>query len=233
MIRGKIKHLLKETGVNLLSLLPAERLNLFQCSENGFWNQYFIEADSHMEYQWGKIIWPLIQDFDFDSVLELAPGAGRNTEKLCEVAKKIHAVDLNLYALEKCRSRLGPSLHGCEINYYLNDGKRFPMIKSTTVSTIYCWDAAVHFDKRVLANYVKEFKRVLKSGGRGFIHHSNLGNKADKNILKNQGMRSNMSKQLFWEMCRANNLKVVHQVDQPWDNYMDCITIFENSSESN
>ena len=46
-------------------------------------NPYFSMAEPHMELQW-KQIWPLIKRFNFTKVLEIAPGYGRNTERLLE-----------------------------------------------------------------------------------------------------------------------------------------------------
>ena len=216
-------------GLNkvVVPLLPGKHANLLQCSQIGLWNQYFIGAETAMQAQWDGTIWPLIKNFDFDAVLELAPGAGRNTERLSAISKKIYAVDYNSYALEQCRKRLGSSYRGCDIEYHVNNGTVLNMIRDDSISTIYCWDAAVHFDKNILKSYIQEFTRVLRVGGQGFIHHSNLGDKANKNILKNSGWRSNMSKERFADMCEANGLRIVAQVDIPWRSFVDCGTIFE------
>jgi ubiquinone/menaquinone biosynthesis C-methylase UbiE len=188
---------------------------LFQCSKEGLWNKHFTNAESKIQSEWSETIWPLIQDFDFDSVLELAPGAGRNTERLCEVSKRINVVDYNAYALEQCRERLGQSWDGCDIEYHVNNGTDLKLIADGVISAVYWWDAAVHFDKAILSSYIREFGRVLREGGKGFVHHSNLGDSAHKNINKNPEWRSNMSKESFAEMCETNGLRVVTQVDIP------------------
>jgi hypothetical protein len=84
----------------VIPLLPRKYANLLQCSKIGLWNRYFIEAETSMQTSWEGTIWPLINNFNFDVVLELAPGAGRNTERLCRVSKKIYAVDYNSYAID-------------------------------------------------------------------------------------------------------------------------------------
>ncbi len=206
--------------------LPSKYANLLLCHREGRWNKYFLLAEDAMEEQWQTIIWPLIKDFSFDSVLELAPGAGRNTKKLCTVAKKIYAVDYNRYAIELCRRNLGESYNGCEIEYHINNGKDLHMIGDGLISTIYCWDSAVHFDKEVLKQYIAEFARVLRTGGKGFVHHSDLGSKAHKNIKHNPHARSNMSRLLFSAYCQEYGLKVISQVDIPWGEIVDCATIF-------
>ena len=211
----------------VLPLLSNERANLFQCSKKGLWNKYFTQAEAEMQSQWDAIIWPLIEDFDFGAVLELAPGAGRNTERLCRVSQKLFAVEYNAYALEQCRRRLGSSYRGCEIEYHVNNGSDLGMIADGSISAVYCWDAAVHFDKTILSSYVAEFARVLSAGGKGFVHHSNLGDRAHKNIKRNPAWRSNMTKAGFAEICDANGLQVTAQVDVPWKDIEDCVTVFE------
>jgi SAM-dependent methyltransferase len=215
----------------IVPLLPPKLANLLQCSKIGLWNEYFIEAESAMQNEWDEIIWPLIKTFNFDVVLELAPGAGRNTEKLCTISKKIYAVDYNSYAIEQCRERLGSSYRGCDIEYYVNNGTDLKVIQDDAISTIYCWDAAVHFGKSILDSYIKECARVLRVGGQGFIHHSNLGDKASKNIKKNPRWRSNVSKESFAEICETNGLRIVAQVDIPWGRIVDCVTIFEKTAQ--
>jgi len=227
MIKKLRKHWTKAVDGFAVRFLPDKYANLLQCSKEGLWNKYFSDAEAEIQAQWDETIWPLIMDFDFDSVLELAPGAGRNTEKLCGVSKKIWAVDYNAYAIEQTRERLGSSYGGCDIEYHVNNGSDINMIADGSISAIYCWDAAVHFDKAVLNSYIPEFARVLREGGKGFVHHSNLGESAHKNIKRNPGWRSNMSKEDFAEICETNGLRVVTQVDIPWRDIMDCITVFE------
>jgi glycosyltransferase involved in cell wall biosynthesis/ubiquinone/menaquinone biosynthesis C-methylase UbiE len=200
--------------------------NLDQCSVKGLWNQYFDEAEPHMERQWTDIIWPMIKDFDFSAVLELGPGAGRNTKKLCALAKMVYAVDLNSYALQKLKDNVGESFKGCKIVYYENNGYSLSIIKDNSITSIYSWDAAVHFDKIVIKDYVKEFSRVLVKGGRGLIHHSNLGESANDDISKNPHLRSNMSKDLFKEYCLMFGLNVDLQEIINWGEINDCISVF-------
>ena len=207
-------------------LLPSKKANLRRCAEEDIWKEYFERAEADMNAQWDEIIYPLIRDFDFETVLELAPGTGRNTEKLSALAKKIYAVDYNKPALDACRRRLGENFGGCQIAYYANNGTDLAMIGDATISAIYCWDAAVHFDKEVIGDYVAEFARVLKRGGKGFVHHSDLGARAAKDIKKNPHWRSNMSRELFAELCRRNSLRVLMQRNVAWGEITDCASIF-------
>jgi SAM-dependent methyltransferase len=211
----------------LFGILPARYVNKLQCSQKGLWSDYFKDAERDIEAQWKTLIWPLISDFDFSSVLELAPGAGRNTEKLCSLSRKIYAVDYNEYALEQCRKRLGASFLGCEIIYCRNAGSDLCMIPDGAVSSVYSWDAMVHFDRSIVADYLAEFSRILKPGGKGFIHHSNLGEKAHKSIRRNPMGRSNASREFVANECIRNGLVVTLQQNIPWEDITDCATVFK------
>lgn len=229
LIKNVLKWLIHQVEKVVIFFLPDAQANLFQTSIVS-WNTYFSSAEKSIHTQWDNIIWPLIKNFDYDVVLELAPGAGRNTEKLCAVSKKIYAIDYSAAAIEKCRKRLGDSFKGCKIAYYINNGRNLEMILDRSISAIYCWDSAVHFNKAIMVNYIEEFARVLKVDGRGFVHHSNLGKKARKDIKDNQSWRSDVSKEFFFDACIKNGLMIEVQIDIPWGNIIDCGTVFYKPS---
>jgi ubiquinone/menaquinone biosynthesis C-methylase UbiE len=191
------------------------------------WEAYFDDVEGIFEQQWQSVIWPLIEGFDFSAVLELSPGAGRNTQKLTTLAKRIVAVDYNQYALDRTQARLGNSTANCVIEYHRNGGTDLAMVPSASVTAVYCWDSAVHFDRDVLIGYVAEFARVLRAGGRGFLHHSDLGRRAGPNIKRNPHWRSNVDKTLVADACRKVGLVVLRQQPIPWDPIVDCATTFE------
>ena len=196
-------------------LLPAEKLNLLQCTHESLWSDWFECAESSIDRQWAEHIWPLISLFDFSKVLELSPGGERNTARLCKVAGSIIAVDLNQYALDKCRETLGEIHLGCTISYRKNNGVDLRMIPKKSVTAVYCWDSAVHFETTILDSYIHEFSRVLTSGGRGFLNHSTLGETAHRDIKRNPGWRSNASINSVAESCTAANLRVLHHESFP------------------
>ena len=66
---------------------------------------YYADAERHMKKQWKQIIWPRLQSADLGSVVEIAAGWGRNTEKLLKHAKKLVATDINARSIEHVRTR--------------------------------------------------------------------------------------------------------------------------------
>ena len=49
------------------------------------------------------------------------------------------------------------------------------MIADKSIDFVFSFDVFVHIKRDVVEEYLREFHRTLKIGGRGFIHHSNLG----------------------------------------------------------
>jgi ubiquinone/menaquinone biosynthesis C-methylase UbiE len=191
-------------------------------------NAYFKTAESQMEQQW-KYIWPLIKRFDFARVLEIAPGYGRNTERLLEHSREIHLVDVNQSCIDKCKARFSNYRGKCRLYHYVNDGHSIPEIPSDYITFIYSWDSMVHFDKLVMRDYIREFGRTLSPGGAGFVHHSNYGRISQSTDWKSHPhCRSNMTKELFVEYCNESNLQVVFQKVFDWgEKDLDCVSIFE------
>lgn len=223
MFTNTVRNYLKKI---VLRLTPGWYNKQFN-ETKGIWDSYYDVADDHMDIQWKEIIYPKIENFDFSNVLELAPGGGRNTEKLIQLSDTIHAVDINQSSIDRLEARFEEYNGACDLFFYKNKGSNLGMIKSDSISLVYCWDAAVHFDKKVLKDYIQEFHRVLKKGGMGMVHHSNLGDTAQVDIRQNPHWRSNMSKELFSEYCMKSGLRVIEQIDLPWAGVVDCITLFQ------
>jgi len=192
-------------------------------------NSYFEMAEEHMEQQWNKI-WPLIRRFSFDKVLEIAPGYGRNTKRLLEHSREIHLVDVNQSCIDKCKARFSNYQGSCKLYFYVNDGHSIPEIPSDYITFIYSWDSMVHFDKLVMKEYIREFKRTLSPGGAGFVHHSNYGKISQSTDWKSHPhCRSNMTGEIFVDYCNEANLNVVFQKVFDWgEKDLDCVSIFEN-----
>lgn len=216
----RAKWALSRAADPVVSLMPSRAANLLH-TRLGDWDDYFRVAEGQLDEQWDEVIWPAIQGFDFETTLELSPGAGRNAERLSKLASRLIVVDYNQDPLNRTRKRLGDRQGSCTMNYYRNNGFDLSMVPDDSVTAIYCWDSAVHFDKFVMAAYIREFARVLRPGGSGFLHHSNLGGRANSNINRNPDWRSNTTNELVAETCQSSDLTVVSQEAVPWTWSMD------------
>jgi SAM-dependent methyltransferase len=185
---------------------------IIQCRDAHAQGNYYADAEPYMQKQWDQVIWPIIKDLDFSNVLEIAPGHGRNTEKLRQVAKSIILVDVNPSCIEACRARFGEIHDGCRFTYYVTGGNSLQAIQSGSVTLVYTFDSMVHFDKAVVRDYVLEIFRVLSPGGSAFLHHSNYGTIApNSDWAHNPGNRSDMTAELMRAYAQEAGLEIAFQ----------------------
>jgi ubiquinone/menaquinone biosynthesis C-methylase UbiE len=192
-------------------------------------SKYFDNAEPDMKRQWDGLIYPFIRDCDFSSVVDLAAGHGRNSEMLRTMAGKIYVVDINVENIDFCRERFaGNNL----FTFVTNNGIDLSGLGDASITLVYCFDAMVHFDSDVVRAYLKEFKRVLKPGGRAFCHHSNYTKNPGGNIRDNPAWRNFMSESLMAHFAIKEGLKVVRTKIVPWgetegERELDCFTLLE------
>ena len=193
-------------------------------------SDYYDLAEEAMEMQWGHIA-PILRGHDLENVLELAPGHGRNTERLKEICGELHLVDLNESCIEHCRRRFADHTGDCRISYYVNDGSSLSMLADGSITFVYSFDSMVHFDRLVVREYVREFARVMRPGAHGLVHYSNYGAKCadpDSTWLENPHARSTMSRELFESYCADAGLEIVGHRLVDWEEVeeLDCLTLF-------
>lgn len=202
--------------------------NLTENKDRELYRRYYADNEQYIEKQWEWFIWPRINAFDFSCTLDLACGFGRNAAKLVNVAKRLYLVDVNPEAIAFCQNRFSNA--SIPVEYIVNSGTSLAPIGDNELTTIYSWDSMVHFDPEIIAAYIKEFARVLRVGGRGFIHHSNYGAWGEPRHWKdNPGWRSNASASVVADCLKAANLRVTDQHLLCWDyvDNLDCLTCFE------
>lgn len=179
---------------------------------------YYELAEAHMAPQWDSIIRPFLDGSDFSHALELGPGRGRNSARLLPLAKTLLLVDVVEANLAACRSRFAgdPRLR-CR----LNDGYTLSAVPDASVTLVYCWDSMVHFDRRVVASYLREFRRVLSPRGRAFCHHSNYSAAPDSDYHFNPHSRAHMSLELFAALAAEAGLRLLRHQALTWGGMAD------------
>lgn len=208
---------------------------IYQCRDAHTVGGYYAAAEEGMVWQWDNLIYPVIKDFDFTKVLELAPGHGRNTNMLRKLAKDITLVDVNKTCIDACINRFGNEMDGCKFHYAVNNGSLLPMISDKSITTIYTFDSMVHFDKTIVREYMQEFKRILAPDGKGFLHHSNYGSVApNSDWARNPGNRSDMTAELLKAYAEDVGLSVVSQKIHGHDEGrsiegLDCVSVVQQS----
>jgi ubiquinone/menaquinone biosynthesis C-methylase UbiE len=200
------------------------------------WNNDEIWVDGGHEWSksfgntenlWNKFIFEDIKEFRNKKILEIAPGHGRMTQFLSILASELLVIDLNPNCIKKTKEKLGHHV----LAYFVNNGNDLPKIRDNSQDLVFSFDSFVHFHKNVTDDYLGEIYRVLKPGGKGYIHHSWLIGGSD-NSFDNFAGRSTMNPDTFKSLVEKHNMSVVEQKTlqfQPegmWDG-LDSITIFQ------
>ncbi len=126
-----------------------------------------------VDMQWYRTLLPRLHAYlPAGTILEIAPGFGRWTQKLKDHCQTLHLVDLAPRCIEMCRQRFRGLNH---LHYHVNDGRSLPMIADDSIDFVFSFDSLVHVDRATLRGYLVELARVLAPDGVAFLHHSNLG----------------------------------------------------------
>lgn len=187
------------------------------------WSNYFGTTDN----LW-NIIYPKIENYLKDDVLEIASGYGRMTKYLLENTKQtrpfsdnLSLVDLNENCIAACQKKFGIKIK----EYVINDGKTLDF-KNNQFDFVFSYDSFVHMTEDVIDSYMKDIYRILKRDGYAFIHHSFLVGGLETPI-NNVAGRSNMNPEVFANLVKKYNMDVISQEDfRVSEEMSDTLTIF-------
>lgn len=178
---------------------------------------YYDKAEGFISNQWKNLVWPLIMKADFTDVLEIASGHGRNTALLLPLCQSFVASDINAENTDFLAHRFPEELSAGRLSIVLNNGIDLAGIADASVSFIYSFDAMVHFDSDVVRAYIREAARVLKPGGTGFFHYSNVTADPSADYKRHPRWRNFMSQSLFNHWVIKEDMEVVHSVLAKWN----------------
>ena len=157
------------------------------------------------------------------STLEIGPGAGRWTGILADLAGDLAVVDISRRCVEICREKFA---HLDNITYYTTPGSSLGFLTDESIDRIWSYDTFVHIAPKETEEYIGEFARVLRKGGRAVIHHAKEGG-------LHGGWRSSMTDRLFAEMLAKHGLTLEEQFDSWGDegqfhvrHYHDIFSVF-------
>src|SRR3954465_4440834 len=121
---------------------------------------------------WYGALLPRIHSFvPTGTILEIAPGFGRWTQYLKDLADRLILVDLAEKCIEHCSTRFADAKN---MEFHVNDGRSLPMVADASVDLVFSWDSLVHADMDIIDDYVGELRRILTPNGVAFLHHSNV-----------------------------------------------------------
>lgn len=100
------------------------------------------------------------------TILEIGSLAGKWVKHILR-AKKVICVDLHDMGFRYIGKKFPLSKN---IEFYLTKGDELSGIKDATIDVVFSMDTFVRVPKKCIENYFAEIRRVLKPGGRFFIH---------------------------------------------------------------
>ena len=189
-------------------------------------NPYYENAEKFTFLFWeqGRPFRRLFDRLDLDNVVEIACGHGRHSAQFVDRAGHVTLSDIHQENLDAARQRLAG--HG-NVSLHLSDGRTLQPLATASASSIFSYDAMVHFAPEVVFSYLQEIKRVLKPGGQALLHHSNYDAPAGAIWHRNPHGRNHMTQSLFGEGAGQAGLEIVEAVIMPWghDKDLDGLTL--------
>lgn len=106
---------------------------------------------------------------------EVGTGGARVARLVAPRVGEFHAFDVAPKMLERARRELS-GIPGTR--FHVLEGPQMPPALEGRFDFVYSFDVFVHLDLHVQWRYLQEFHRVLKPGGRAFVHTANLTTEA-------------------------------------------------------
>lgn len=177
--------------------------------------------------QWFASILPRIHAcLPANTVLEIASGFGRWSYYLKEHCRHLHLVDPAVDCIEACRRRFASD---ARVSCHVNDGRSLEMIPAGSIDFVFSFDSLVHVRREIIEAYVAQLAEKLTGDGRGFIHHSNLGQyassvarRARKLVSKGSILGADhqrdpeMTAELFRAVCERHGFRCLSQELVNW-----------------
>ncbi len=105
-----------------------------------------------------RFVWPLIHP---DKIaVEIGPGGGRWTRYFLP-CRRLYVVD----RYPELLAELSRNFHAPNMVLIENSGTDFPGIADRTVDLVFSYGTFVHFELPMIADYLREVRRILKPGG--------------------------------------------------------------------
>lgn len=172
------------------------------------------------------------------TILEVAPGHGRWTQYLLDHCDRLIGVDLVDECTQHCARAFAG--HPTRHEFHTNDGRSLAMVADASVDLVFSWDSLVHAELDVIESYLRECGRVLRTGGRAFLHHSNLAQYKDVSgkvtVDRSHWRAPSVSASMVDAICAQIGMTCVNQEvitkGQREDDGLciDCVTVIEQES---
>lgn len=194
-----------------------EIINLWKTKESADFIYYTKgETEDWLKPFWASdsIFLNLFSRLDTTRCAEIASGFGRHSAQIVTLCQELYLVDTSVDAVAYAQNRFKSHPH---VKVILSqDGTSMPGIPNEHLTSIFSYDAMVHFEPLTIVCYLAEINRTLKRGGMALLHHSNYSGNPMGKISTVIGARNYMSQDLFAHFCSRNGLRIVDQHLLDW-----------------
>lgn len=227
--KNELKYFLTISDVALyldMDIIKWNRDYIAYLHIDGFEN-YYSAAERAINIFWDEKseFYQYFKKLDLTDTIEIACGRGRHVPQYVNLANRITLVDVLEKNIEYCKKRF---VNNTNIQYYVNNGHDIHDLADNQYSSIFSYDAMVHFEFIDVYEYLKDFYRVLKNGGMALIHHSN---NTDYKVSFDTGAHSRnyMGKDLFAFLAYRAGFEVLSQKVIDWGGVkdLDCISLLK------
>lgn len=157
--------------------------------------------------------------------MEIGPGASRWTEVLVEMTSQYTGVDISESCIKICNEKFGNKPGR---KFLVGNGNDLTGIETNAIDALWSFDVFVHINKTEVASYVQEFKRVMRPGSIGVVHHGTTGG-------LNGGWRSDLMTADFHRFLEKESFVILdhfetwndREIVYPVGLYHDELTIFQ------
>jgi ubiquinone/menaquinone biosynthesis C-methylase UbiE len=184
----------------------------------------YAEGRTHVFWDESTVFRKMFECLDLTAVIELACGHGRHAEKCIDRCGSMMLMDIFQNNLDISMDRLKGSsnVFCCQ-----SDGYTFRPVEDGSITSIFCYDAMVHFTPDIVESYLEDAFRVLSKGGQALFHHSNYPAPLDRHYGLNPHARNHMTQVLFIELAQRHGLEVVESQVIHWREAvdLDCVSL--------
>lgn len=149
----------------------AQDLPVFQDREQE--QNYFLprEAGNNLE-KWltQTLISPYLPS-DAKEALEIGPGNGKLSNILRKRTKILHLADFSKALLEEVYNNCEQAQN---IRFHLLNNLNLPVFMPESLDFVFSFNLFIYFEPRQIYWYLRQLHPLLKSGGVGIIHYSNV-----------------------------------------------------------
>jgi ubiquinone/menaquinone biosynthesis C-methylase UbiE len=193
----------------------SERALADQIARSWRSGDYYEKAEEkgQVDFFWqpGSPFFRSLSSMDLTSSLDLAAGQGRHSlrllsiENFSRIIKEHTIMDVNDNLIEVCKLKIKDN----RVRFVVNSGYEFSGVRKNSITSIFCYDAMVHFELSTVEQYLNDARRILTPGGKALFHHSNFDKKPGAEWHEGPHARNFMSARLFAHLANRSGFEVL------------------------